>query len=77
MAGYPCQMEEIQSICNNHNIILIEDWLTQLERNTMKIMLGNLVFLGNFSFYPTKQITTGEGGIVISDDKVLLKGLKN
>ena len=76
MAGYPCEMEEIQSICDNHNIILIEDCAHAIGTKYNENHVGKFGFSGNFSFYPTKQITTGEGGIVISDDKSVIEKIK-
>ena len=45
----------------------------QLEQKYQNKHVGNFGVCGVFSFYPTKQITTGEGGVVISNNKKLIK----
>ena len=50
MAGYPCQMEEIQSICNNHNIILIEDYAHAIGTKYNENHVGKFGFSGTFPF---------------------------
>ena len=68
MAGVPCDMNQIQSLCENYNLVLIEDCAHAVGTTFNDMHVGNFGKTGNFSFYPTKQITTGEGGIVISND---------
>ena len=72
MAGYPCDIEKIKIFCQKHNLILIEDCAHAVGTNFNGIHAGNYGITGCFSFYPTKQITTGEGGIVISNDKRII-----
>ena len=69
MAGFPCQMDEIMAICDENNLILIEDCAHALGTVYQSKHVGNFGIAGNFSFYPTKQITTGEGGVIITNDK--------
>ncbi|MBI21955.1 MAG: hypothetical protein CL780_06890 [Chloroflexi bacterium] len=69
MAGFPCQMDEIMAICDENNLILIEDCAHALGTLYQSKHVGNFGIAGNFSFYPTKQITTGEGGVIITNDK--------
>lgn len=73
MAGEPCDMDQINNICKNNNLILIEDCAHALGSKINDIHLGNFGISGCFSFYPTKQITTGEGGIVISNDQNVIE----
>lgn len=71
MTGYPCDMDEIIKICKENNIFLIEDCAHAIGTTYKGKHVGNFGIAGNFSFYPTKQITTGEGGMVIcNDDKI-------
>jgi len=72
MAGYPCDMDEIVNICDENNLILIEDCAHALGTEYNSRHTGNFGVSGSFSFYPTKQITTGEGGIVISNDESVI-----
>ena len=77
MAGYPCQMNEIKIICKRYNIQLIEDCAHAIGTFYKNKHVGNFGKAGCFSFYPTKQITTGEGGIVISNDKRFIEKVKS
>ncbi len=76
MAGYPCDMNEIKIMCDENNIALIEDCAHALGTTYNQKHAGNYGISGCFSFYPTKQITTGEGGIVISNDKKIIEKIK-
>lgn len=76
MAGYPCQMKGIKKICDEHNLTLIEDCAHAIGTHFQKRHVGNFGITGNFSFYPTKQITTGEGGVVISNDESIMNFIK-
>ena len=69
MAGYPCDMAEIKEFCDDNNLILIEDCAHGLGSYISDKHVGNFGLCGNFSFYPTKQVTTGEGGMIICNDK--------
>jgi len=72
MAGYSCNMNEINLICAKNDLILIEDCAHALGTTYNNIHVGNFGITGCFSFYPTKQITTGEGGIVVSNDEGII-----
>ena len=76
MAGYPCDMDQIVKICKKNKIFLIEDCAHAVGSKYDNQHLGNFGICGVFSFYPTKQITTGEGGMVISNNKNFYKKLK-
>ena len=73
MAGYPCDMEKIKVFCQKHNLILIEDCAHAIGTFFSNQHVGNFGITGCFSFYPTKQITTGEGGVVISNNQDLIE----
>ncbi len=76
MAGLACDMEAIAKICNENNLMLIEDCAHAIGTTYQKKHVGNFGSTGNFSFYPTKQITTGEGGIVISNKEKIIEKIK-
>lgn len=76
MAGYPCEIIEIQKLCQKNGIILIEDCAHAIGTTFSGKHAGNFGISGNFSFYPTKQITTGEGGVVISNDEHIIGKIK-
>ena len=69
MAGLSCEIKEISKFLQKKNIILIEDCAHSLGTYYKKKHAGNFGFSGCFSFYPTKQITTGEGGMFITNSK--------
>ena len=76
LTGLPCNINEIKSIINRKKISLIEDCAHSLGTNFKSKHVGNFGISGCFSFYPTKQITTGEGGAVITNDKSFYKKIK-
>ncbi|MEQ9007145.1 MAG: DegT/DnrJ/EryC1/StrS aminotransferase family protein, partial [Ekhidna sp.] len=69
MAGHCCDMQSILELCDKHNLFLIEDCAHALGTMYKGTHVGNFGVSGCFSFYPTKQIGIGEGGIVISNSK--------
>lgn len=76
MAGLLCDMDRILKIAKNKNLQVLEDCAHALGTRKKKIHAGNFGIAGSFSFYPTKQITTGEGGMVICNDKKFLAKIK-
>ena len=70
-AGHPCEMSRIQAIARAHNLAVIEDAAHALPARFRGKMIGSLSELTCFSFYATKNITTGEGGMVTTDDSAL------
>ena len=76
MAGLPCDLRDIVKFCKEKKITLIEDCAHGLGSTFKKTHVGNFGITGNFSFYPTKQITTGEGGAITTNNKKIYKQLK-
>ena len=76
MAGLPCDLEEIVQFCNKKNLSLIEDCAHALGSSYNTTHVGNFGLSGCFSFYPTKQITSGEGGVVISNDRKVIEAVR-
>ncbi|MDZ7673362.1 MAG: DegT/DnrJ/EryC1/StrS family aminotransferase [Halanaerobiales bacterium] len=71
--GLSCDMDEIMEIVNEHNLLLIED-SAQAHGATYKgRKVGSFGDVSAFSFYPTKNMTTSEGGIVLTDDKEVME----
>ena len=68
-AGRPCNMNEITDIANQHNILVIEDCAHAIESEYKGKHCGTFGDFGCFSFYVTKNITTGEGGMVVCKDE--------
>lgn len=65
-AGRPCEMEALQEIAQEHNLHIIEDCAHALEATYKGIPTGSFGLFGCFSFYATKNLTTGEGGMVLA-----------
>ncbi|MCS3867853.1 dTDP-4-amino-4,6-dideoxygalactose transaminase [Chryseobacterium ginsenosidimutans] len=74
-AGIACDMEKILEITEKYNLILIEDAAQAIDsyyvfKNGTKKALGSIGHLGAFSFHETKNIISGEGGMLtINDEK--------
>ncbi len=69
LAGYPAEMDEIMKIANERGLYVIEDTAQALGGAIYRgRMAGSIGHVGTLSFYPTKTITTGEGGAVITSD---------
>ncbi len=80
--GHPCRMDEINEIAHERNLIVIEDAceaMGSLYINRMgeRIHTGTMGKIGVFAFYPNKQMTTGEGGIVVSGDEKLTQTIRS
>ena len=63
------EINEIQEICEDHELYLIEDAAHAHGATIDGMKAGNLGDAGAFSFYPTKVMTTGEGGMITTNDK--------
>jgi perosamine synthetase len=69
--GNPAGMHEIAMLAARHEIPLIEDSCEGLGSSHKKRKVGTFGRCGVFGFYPNKQITTGEGGMIVTDDRKL------
>lgn len=65
--GHPAKMDEIMEIVNEHNLVLIEDACQSHGAEYRGKKVGSFG-CGTFSFYPTKNMTTGEGGMITTND---------
>lgn len=68
LAGLPCDMDEIQSLARTHRLHVIEDAAHALPSSYHGTTIGNVSELTAFSFYATKTLTTGEGGMLTTND---------
>ncbi len=78
--GYPSEMDELQVIARRHGLALIDDSCEALGAVYKGRPLGAQGQDAVWAFYPNKQITTGEGGVVTTHDEhtwTLLKSLRN
>ena len=78
--GYPCELDELRVIADRHGLALIGDACEALGAEYNGQPLGSHGVPSVFAFYPNKQITTGEGGIVVTHSEEqwrLLRSLRN
>ena len=69
--GLPVDMDPILSLCDKYNLYLIED-AAEMHGQTYKgRKCGSFGTISTFSFYPNKHITTGEGGMIVTNDEKL------
>jgi dTDP-4-amino-4,6-dideoxygalactose transaminase len=76
LAGRPCAMDEITALARKHDLLVIEDAAHCVEGSYRGRKIGSLSSLTCFSFYVTKNMTTGEGGMVTTDDDRLAAQVK-
>ena len=69
--GHPCDMDSLVQICNKHNIFLIEDCAEAIGTMYNGKHVGTFGDISTFSFFGNKTITTGEGGMVVTNDETL------
>jgi perosamine synthetase len=78
--GYPCELDRLKELADEHGLALIDDACEALGAEYRGKPVGGHGVHAVFAFYPNKQITTGEGGIVVTDSEEewrLLKSLSN
>jgi perosamine synthetase len=64
--GYPCELDPLIELCEQHRLTLVEDSCEALGAEYRGRRLGSHGHLATFAFYPNKQMTTGEGGVVVT-----------
>lgn len=74
-AGQPCEMDDIHEIAREHNLIVIEDAAHALGADYKGKPVGGISDMTTFSFHPVKHITTGEGGMITTNNEQLYKKL--
>ena len=73
LAGQPCDMDEIHKIAKEHDLLVIEDGAHALGSVYKGKKVGTLSDMTTFSFHPVKPITTGEGGMIVTDNEEFYK----
>ena len=74
--GHPVDMGRLMEIANHHGLIVIEDCAESHGATVRGQMTGSFGHMGCFSFYANKITTTGEGGMVVTNDDALAERLK-
>jgi perosamine synthetase len=78
--GYPCELDELQAVCDARGVALIQDACETLGARYKGRPVGSHGPAAVFAFYPNKQITTGEGGMITTHSEKewrLLRSLRN
>jgi len=78
--GLPVDMDPLLEIAKRHNLHVIEDAAEMIGQEYRGRPCGSLGTMSTFSFYPNKHVTTGEGGMIVTDDDALAercRGLRN
>jgi len=71
--GLPCDMQSIRELAEEHNLAVIEDSCEAIGASYHGKQSGTFGDTSCFAFYPNKQMTTGEGGMIVTDDDRLAK----
>ena len=75
-AGYPCDMDAFTTLAAKHRLKLIEDCAHAIETEYRGRKAGTFGDFGCFSFYATKNVCTGEGGMIVAREEADVKRLK-
>jgi len=75
--GFPARIDQIVKICQNYNIPVVEDSAESLGSTFKSKYTGTFGILGIFSFNGNKTITSGGGGVIITDNEILAKRAKH
>lgn len=67
-AGVACDMDNVMSIANRHNLFVVEDAAQAIDSYYKDRPLGSIGHLATFSFHETKNISSGEGGMLVIND---------
>lgn len=71
-AGRPCEMDAIMAIAERHGLVVIEDCAHAIETEYKGIKAGTFGDFGCFSFYVTKNVVTGEGGMILARNEAAM-----
>jgi len=74
--GHPCEMDKLLALSKKYNIFLVEDAAHAIGAEYKGKKIGSIGDITCFSFYATKNITTGEGGMLTTNDKELAEKLR-
>ena len=74
--GQPCDYDALRAIADRHGLILVADACHAIGGSYKGRPVGSLADLSTFSFHPVKHITTGEGGMITTDDPELARRMR-
>lgn len=76
-AGHPCDHDSLRTIADQYGLIIIEDAAHSLGATYQGQKVGTLQDITTLSFHPVKHVTTGEGGMVLTDDPGVAKRVRS
>src|SRR3989344_1064 len=76
MNGMPVDYDEIQKVCDKHSVYFIADSAESLGATYKYRKIGEIAPVHMFSFFPNKNVTTSEGGMITTDDDVLAEKIR-
>lgn len=76
-AGQPCDWDALSAIADRHHLALVADGCHALGARYKGRAVGTLADITVFSFHPVKHITTGEGGMAVTDDERLATRMRH
>ncbi|MGA2915003.1 MAG: DegT/DnrJ/EryC1/StrS family aminotransferase [Sedimentisphaerales bacterium] len=74
--GHACRMDEIMEIARKHNLYVVEDAAHGCGSKYKNCMLGSVGVMGCFSFHAVKNLPTGDGGMITTNDEKIYNDLK-
>ena len=74
--GYPCNMDSLQEIARKHKLLIIEDAAHACGSVYKGRMVGNISAFTCFSFHAVKNLATGDGGMITTNDRAIMEELK-
>lgn len=75
-AGLPCDLDELLALADRHRLIVVEDACHALGAEYRGRKVGSIAHLSAFSLHPVKHMTTGEGGLITTNDRALAERLR-
>lgn len=75
-AGHPCDYDTLQEIADEHNLFIVDDACHAVGGAYKGRFVGSLADLSTFSLHPVKHFTTGEGGLITTDDSDLAQKMR-
>ncbi|MEI8080490.1 MAG: UDP-4-amino-4,6-dideoxy-N-acetyl-beta-L-altrosamine transaminase [Actinomycetes bacterium] len=76
-AGHPADLDELRQLADRHGLLLIEDAAHSVGSTYRGRPVGSIADLTTFSFFPTKNVTTGEGGAISTFDANLARRMRH
>jgi len=76
VSGRPADMEAVLALARRHNLVVVEDAAEAFLSRHMGRYLGTLAHAGCFSFSPNKTVSTGQGGMIVTDDEEVVVRLR-